>query len=93
MVKEVTGHFDRWRFKTTDVQDYRPVTFNPKYPWWCTGYGEDDLHGEYAIILAYLPAGQLIKDYWPEYFDADLTSKDLNRVFTKRFLKPVLYIE
>jgi len=92
MAKNVTGNFDRWRFKTTAVDDYRPVRFNPKYPWWCSGYGEDE-RGEYAIIIAYLPVGELIKDYWPEYFDADLTSIAPKPVFTDRFYKPVWYVE
>lgn len=28
----------KYRFKTYS-EDYRPLIFNPKYPYWCTGHG------------------------------------------------------
>ena len=84
--------FDRWRFKTTSVEDYRPIVFNPKYPWWCSGYGEDRERGEYAVIIAYLPPDALIKDYWPEYFDAELLDTGIIK-FSDRFPRPNWFIE
>ena len=26
----------RYRFYTHAIEDYRPLIFNPKYPWWCS---------------------------------------------------------
>lgn len=47
-------NWKRYRLKTYAVSDNRPLIFNPKYPWWCSGYGEDE-KGEYSVIIAYLP--------------------------------------
>ena len=47
----------RYRFKTKSIDDYRPLVFNPKYPWWCSGEGND-----YVNIIAYLPAGEKLEN-------------------------------
>ena len=52
--KSIIMNWKRYRLKTYAVSDNRPLIFNPKYPWWCSGYGEDD-KGEYSVIIAYLP--------------------------------------
>ena len=77
----------RYRFKTKHTGDYRPLIFNPKYPWWCTGSGED-----YAIIVAYLPPTEKLEDYWE---DADFVEYDpMDRIiFNERFPKPEYFEE
>lgn len=83
--------WNRYRFKTKSVEDYRPLIFNPKYPWWCTGYGSDgDI--DVAIIVAYLPPTEDIYHYWD---DADINSIEPydEITFSGRFPKPKYFIE
>lgn len=79
----------RYRFHTTSCHDYRPVVFDKRYPWWCTGHGGNAGAGEeeYAIIVAYLPHYEHILVYWP---DAEhVTSETREQItFTDRFPKP-----
>lgn len=77
----------RYRFKTYSVDDYRPLVFNPKYPWWCSGYGEDC-----AVIVAYLPKGEPLEKYWDDAFDIDQT-EEKEITFTSRFAKPDYFVE
>ena len=48
----------RYRFETRSTDDYRPLVFDPRYPWWCTGYGDES-----AVIVAYLPSSEDLKKY------------------------------
>jgi hypothetical protein len=77
----------RYRFYTKSVDDYRPLVFNPKYPWWCSGYADDA-----AVIVAYLPADEDLLKYWDDAFDIDYTEEDKIK-FSDRFAKPEYYIE
>lgn len=72
----------RYRFKTYSVQDSRPLLFNPKYPWWESGYSD-----EHATIIAWLPAGANLYNYWDDAFDVESTEHDKIE-FTDRFPKP-----
>jgi hypothetical protein len=84
---EVSQPWARYRFKTKSVDDYRPLIFNPKYPWWCTGFTGE---GEAAIIVAYLPHSENIYNYWNDAFDMDWTSeKEIS--FSDRFPQPDYY--
>lgn len=81
----------RYRFSTKSVDDYRPIIFNPKYPWWCSGYGLggtiDDPECETAIIIAWLPKGEDLTKYWDDAFD--ITFDEFDEIkFTDRFPKP-----
>jgi hypothetical protein len=77
----------RYRFKTKSLDDYRPIIFNPKYPWWCSGEGDD-----YAIIIAYLPKSEPLEKYWDDAFDIDFTEeREIN--FSSRFPKPDYYLK
>ena len=76
----------RYRFKTRANDDYRPLIFNPKYPWWCSGHGEDNA-GDYTIIVAYLPPNEDLLKYWDDAFDVDFT-EEKEIIFTSRFGKP-----
>ena len=79
----------RYRFKTKSVEDYRPLVFNQKYPWWCSGVAGDR---SYATIIAYLPENEKLSKYWNDAFDIAIDR--VNRIeFTDRFKKPEWYKE
>jgi hypothetical protein len=65
----------RYRFYTKEIEDYRPLIFNPKYPWWCSGYGDDCV-----IIIAYLPKGEDLFDYWGDAYNIDYNERQLSYV-------------
>ena len=77
----------RYRFKTKSVKDERPLVFNPKYPWWCSGTGNG-----YAIIIAYLPSDADLFIYWDDAYDIDFTEEE-EIIFTDRFSKPDYFVE
>jgi hypothetical protein len=79
----------RYRFYTKSVDDYRPLVFNPKYPWWCSGYAGDE---SYAVIIAYLPKRESLKKYWNDAYEIDKTEED-KISFSDRFPKPDYFIE
>lgn len=72
----------RYRFITYSIKDYRPLEYNPKYPWWCSG--ETD---ETATIIAWLPKGEDLKKYWDDADNVE-TSEHNSIEFTSRFPKP-----
>ena len=74
----------RYRFVTKAVNDYRPLIFNPKYPWWCTGESGD---GNCVTIVAYLPPDEDLLKYWDDAADIDFQERD-EITFTSRFPKP-----
>lgn len=74
----------RYRFYTNSVEDYRPLVFNPKYPWWCSGYSGDM---EKAVIVAYLPDKEKLEKYWDDAEDVEFTEED-KLTFSSRFPKP-----
>lgn len=85
--KNKTMIWKRYRLKTNAIEDYRPLIFNPKFPWWCSGSGAG-----YAIIIAYLPPTENLLDYWDDAFD--VTTDDCTSiVFTDRFPKPSYFVE
>lgn len=74
-------NWERHRFKANE-EDYRPVKFPPPGPYWCTGFGED-----YSVIVAYLPEGEPVTDWWPEARDID--SEPVDKInFTSRMPRP-----
>lgn len=79
---------NRYRFKTRSVADYRPLAFNPHYPWWCSGIAGDD---NYATIVCYLPTGEDLYKYWDDAFDIDI-EEDVEVVFTSRFSRPKWFV-
>lgn len=83
-------NWKRYRFRTHSVEDYRPLIFNPKYPWWCSGYGEDS-DGEYAVIIAYLPSDDDLLIYWDDATEIDFTEES-EITFSGRFPKPEYFI-
>lgn len=77
----------RYRFETKSVEDYRPLVFNPKYPWWCSGYGDTS-----AVIIAYLPSDEDLFNYWDDAYNIDHTTHE-EIEFSGRFPKPDYFIE
>ena len=69
------------RFRA-DPDDWRPVTWPPPGPYWCSGYGET-----YSVIIAYVRPGMDVRDWWPEAEDVDVTEVDELK-FSSRFPKP-----
>jgi hypothetical protein len=77
----------RYRFYTQSIEDCRPVVFNPKYPWWRSGFAEDA-----AVIVAYLPINEDLHAYWPDAYRVEFTEEN-SIEFTKRFAKPDYFEE
>lgn len=62
--------------------DYRPINWPVKHPYWCTGYGDD-----YSIVVAYADDEAEILANWPEATHIDAEQVD-GYNFTSRFPKP-----
>ncbi len=73
--------WERHRFKA-NYADPRPIVFPPPGPYWISGYGDG-----YSIVIAYLPKGTLVTDFWPEAKNIDSTEED-SISFTSRFPQP-----
>jgi len=71
----------RARFKVYH-EDFRPVNWPIKHPYWCTGYGDDC-----AIVVAYAEDEEEILQNWPEAADIDADEVS-GYVFSDRFQKP-----
>jgi hypothetical protein len=71
----------RARFKANE-EDYRPVNWPIKHPYWCTGGGDG-----YSIVVAYADDIEEILRNWPEAEDIDYEERD-DYTFTDRFPKP-----
>lgn len=70
----------------TRADDYRPINWPIKHPYWCTGSGEDG-DGEYNIIVAYADDEAEIMRNWPEA--ECIAAASVNEYsFTSRFRKP-----
>lgn len=67
--------------------DYRPVQWPIKYPYWCTGESSDVF-----ILVAYVDNVEQIKELWPEAYGIEAEEVQ-EIVFTTRFPKPEWYKE
>lgn len=78
----------RFLIKRKDCgNDYRPIKWPIKYPYWCTG--ENDYS---FIIVAYADDIKQIKSLWPEAYR--IQSEEVQEIaFTPRFPKPEWYKE
>src|SRR5437667_402500 len=76
----------RYRFYSS-AEDFRPVTFPPPGPYWCSGHESAGEDSERAILIAYLPTNAKLTDYWPEAEDEESTDED-SITFTSRFPCP-----
>ena len=79
--------WNRVRFKTS-IADYRPVLFPPPGPYWCTGTESLAAQsGECSILVAFIPRGDDILQFWPEAYDLDEVASD-GIQFSDRFPRP-----
>ncbi len=85
----ITKSWKRYRFYTKSVEDCRPLIFNARYPWWCSGYAGD---GSYAVIIVYLPVEEDLFKYWDDAFEITFT-EEIEIEFSSRFSKPEYFIE
>lgn len=77
----------RFYIKKSDCDnDYRPVKWPIKYPYWCSGESDDSF-----ILVAYAEDEDSIKELWPEAYDINVLEKDTEVKFTLRFPKPKWY--
>lgn len=79
----------RARFKT-DAEDYRPVNWPIKHPYWCTGQGMrhyTDGGPGYAVIVAYADDEEEIRRNWPEAYAIE-SDPATEYQFSSRFQKP-----
>ena len=65
--------------------DYRPVIWPVKHPYWCTGYTDDD--GNKAVLVAYADDENEIRKNWPDAANIESDPAD-EYTFTDRFPKP-----
>lgn len=79
----------RYRFLTKSTEDYRPLLFNPQYPWWCSGEAAD---GSTATIIAWLPINEDLLKYWDDASEVEYTEHE-EIEFTFRFPKPDYFEE
>lgn len=77
----------RHRFFTKSIEDFRPLIFNPKYPYWCSGYGDD-----YAVVIAYLPNTEPLEKYWDDAYNVDSEERE-SITFTDRFPEPEWFVK
>ena len=74
------------RFKDCG-NDYRPVKWPIKYPYWCTGQSGDSF-----TIVAYADDVEQILELWPEAHRIETVNAEKIE-FTTRFPKPKWYKE
>lgn len=67
--------------------DYRSVKWPVKYPYWCTGYGED-----YSVVVAFAENEAEILRNWPEATNIYIEEVE-KPWFNDRFQKPDWYEE
>ena len=67
--------------------DYRPVVWPIKHPYWCTGENESSF-----VLVAYVDSEEELYKQWPEAYD--LYIEEVEKIeFTGRFPKPEWYKE
>lgn len=67
--------------------DYRPVIWPIKYPYWCTGESDTDF-----TMVAYVDSIVILKKQWPEA--ANIEFEEVSGItFSSRFPKPDWYTE
>lgn len=77
----------RFYIKKSDCgNDYRPVKWPIKYPYWCSAESSNSF-----VLVAYAEDEDSIKELWPEAYDINVLEKDTEVKFTLRFPKPKWY--
>lgn len=76
----------RFKIKLKDCNnDYRPVKWPVKYPYWCTGESDKSF-----ILVSYADSEGQIKELWPESYQIETEPVD-RIVFSTRFPRPEWY--
>lgn len=70
-----------------NADDYRSINWPVKYPYWCSGYGDD-----YSVVVAFAEDEAEILRNWPEATHIDIQEVD-KPTFSDRFPKPDWYEE
>lgn len=74
----------RFYIKKSDCgNDYRPVKWPIKYPYWCSAESSNSF-----VLVAYAEDEDSIKELWPEAYEINVLEKDTEIRFTLRFPKP-----
>mgnify|MGYP000083377386 FL=1 len=77
----------RFYIKKSDCgNDYRPVKWPIKYPYWCSAESSNSF-----MLVAYAEDEDSIKELWPEAYDINVLEEDTEIRFTLRFPKPKWY--
>lgn len=72
---------NRYRFYT-DADDWRPVTWPPAGPFWCTGQGDG-----FSVVVAFAPDMPTLLAQWPEAKEITV-QENMPVEFSGRFPKP-----
>lgn len=67
--------------------DYRPIHWPVKHPYWCSGSGDD-----YSVVISYADDVDYILTNWPEATNMDV-EEVTDYTFTSRFPKPEWFTE
>lgn len=68
--------------------DYRPVIFMTKYPFWCSGENDTDF-----ILIGYADSEEQVMTQWPEAKEIEVLADDCQVEFSSRFPRPSWYTE
>ena len=71
----------RIRFKC-NPDDYRPIKWPVKHPYWCSGFSET-----HSIVISYAGDEAYIYEHWPEASDLEIQERN-SYTFTDRFEEP-----
>lgn len=79
----------RVRFEIRE-DDYRPVRWPIKHPYWCTGSGGscDDDGESYNILVTYVDSEEELYENWPDAENLDIMSEESEYSFSSRFPRP-----
>jgi hypothetical protein len=83
--KDLTAAMIRARFKV-NPEDFRPVVWPIKHPYWCTGYTDTN-----AILVAYADDMEEISRNWPDAEDIEFETVS-EYTFTNRFPSPKWFV-
>lgn len=76
---------NRYRF-TVEAEDYRPLEWPYKYPYWCTSYSDEG-----NTLVAYAESEEELMHFWPDAGNVEITDKDTQVTFSSRFQRPEWY--
>lgn len=84
MLLEKTGG-QKWilyLFSTKEIEDVRPLKYNPKYPWWIVFQAQS-----HTNIRMYLPDSEKLSQYYNDSYNIETEVHD-SIIYTNRYPKP-----